>query len=98
MTAKASGEVKPEGPKPGHHPAHIGGSPDEILEKLDKIYQEVGGWDELNCIVDNGGIPGEEVLASITCLGEKVLPRLHQIDGKAHNAEAAERKAAEPVY
>lgn len=87
---KAAASPVDEGiPQPGKwHPSHIYGSADEILEMLGKRYEQMGGWDELVCIMDNGGQPREEVFDSIQSFGETVIPRLHEIDGKPVNASA----------
>jgi alkanesulfonate monooxygenase SsuD/methylene tetrahydromethanopterin reductase-like flavin-dependent oxidoreductase (luciferase family) len=78
----------PEGTRPANdgtpqigmfHPSHICGTADEILEMLDERYRQVGGWDELICIFDNGGIPGDEAMDSLRCFGETVIPQLHRI-------------------
>lgn len=64
------------------HSSHIGGTADDILEMIDDRYRQIGGWDELNCIFDNGGIPREEALESITCFGQEVIPQLQRRYGK----------------
>lgn len=67
-------------PQPGvFHPSHICGAPDDVLSMLAQRYREVGGWDELICIFDNGGQPGHEALISLKCFGENVIPRIDEI-------------------
>jgi hypothetical protein len=49
----------------------------------------------LNCIFDNGGIPGEEALDSLRCFGETVIPELRRFGGASEfRASDTERTRA----
>lgn len=54
----------------------IAGSPDEVVDRLHKAYEMMGGFDELNLLFDVGGISTAEVLTSMNVFAEKVIPRL----------------------
>jgi alkanesulfonate monooxygenase SsuD/methylene tetrahydromethanopterin reductase-like flavin-dependent oxidoreductase (luciferase family) len=85
-------------PQPGvFHPSHICGTADEIADMLEVRYREVGGWDELNCIFDNGGIPGTEAMDSLLCFGETAIPLLQQIGGRSSHPAVTKPPLSEAV-
>jgi alkanesulfonate monooxygenase SsuD/methylene tetrahydromethanopterin reductase-like flavin-dependent oxidoreductase (luciferase family) len=53
------------------------GSPAEIVDKISKAYDDIGGFDELKLVFDHGAVPQEEVARSMRLFAENVMPKLN---------------------
>ncbi len=54
------------------------GSPGEVIAKVLKANEDLGGIDRLLCFVDCGGIAGSDVMASIELFASAVAPQVRQ--------------------
>jgi len=54
--------------------AQMCGEPTEIVEMIERGYEDIGGFDELKVLFDVGGLPATEVFGSMMLFADKVIP------------------------
>jgi alkanesulfonate monooxygenase SsuD/methylene tetrahydromethanopterin reductase-like flavin-dependent oxidoreductase (luciferase family) len=67
--------------------AEMIGSPSEVIEMIEKAYEDLNGFDELKILFDVGGLPREQTLRSIDLFAEKVLPHVAGLGGSSHRSQ-----------
>jgi alkanesulfonate monooxygenase SsuD/methylene tetrahydromethanopterin reductase-like flavin-dependent oxidoreductase (luciferase family) len=69
------------------------GTPDRVYQDLMAQYEELGGFGTFMAIVRMGAMPQELVLNNVRMFGKEIIPKLHAIQPKAAQAQAARDRA-----
>lgn len=65
------------------------GSPAEIVDKIERAHEDMGGFDALKLVFDHGAVPREEVARSMRLFAEHVMPKISAktLRANAHRPE-----------
>lgn len=66
--------------------AQMCGEPAEVVEMIERAYEDIGGFDELKVLFDVGGLPPAEVFESMHLFADKVVPKVRVSTALAANA------------
>jgi alkanesulfonate monooxygenase SsuD/methylene tetrahydromethanopterin reductase-like flavin-dependent oxidoreductase (luciferase family) len=77
-----------DGPPPPSE-AEMAGSPEEVTDRILQAVEDVGGADRIQCGMDMGALPVEDVYRSMELFAEHVLPKLAGVGAAAPETSSA---------
>jgi hypothetical protein len=73
----------------GRNGALLVGSPDEVLDKILRHTEALGGVSRISFQMNVASLPQVKMMRSIDAIGARVLPALHQVEMDKWSAVAA---------